>query len=104
MKKFYYKDAVNDGLYVLNKKSTNPRHIEITQNEFYSLKEKNVDSETKIRKQIFELQKDLSRFDYIGIKIATGRATREEYSAEIAKMTELANQINSLREQLKSIK
>lgn len=42
------------------------------------------------------LRQLLAQHDYIGIKIATGRATREEYAAEIAIMTKWAAEINEL--------
>ena len=38
----------------------------------------------------------LKSHDYIGVKIATGRATVEEYATEIAEMTEKANRINEI--------
>lgn len=41
--------------------------------------------------------------DYIGNKIATGRATREEYADEIARMTEYAAQINQLEAEIAEI-
>lgn len=41
--------------------------------------------------------------DYIGVKIATGRATVEEYATEIALMTEKANRINAIEEELKTL-
>ena len=48
--------------------------------------------------RIAELKKLLKSYDYIGVKIATGRATREEYAKEIAQMTEWANEINELEQ------
>lgn len=39
---------------------------------------------------------ELRSLDYIGVKIATGRATREEYAQQIARMDELAQRINEL--------
>lgn len=43
-----------------------------------------------------ELEAWLKDHDYIGVKIATGRATIEEYTNEIAEMTEKANRINEI--------
>ena len=43
----------------------------------------------------------LKDHDYIGTKIATGRATVEEYADEIALMNEKANRINEINELLK---
>ena len=43
-----------------------------------------------------ELEAWLSAHDYIGVKIATGRATVEEYATEIEEMTDKANRINEI--------
>lgn len=48
-----------------------------------------------------DLEAWLSAHDYIGTKIATGRATIEEYADIIAEMTEKANRINEIDELLK---
>ena len=55
-------------------------------------------------KQLEEYQAELAEkeqwlrdHDYIGTKIATGRATAEEYAEEIATMTEYAARIEELR-------
>ena len=42
------------------------------------------------------LEKWLSNHDYIGIKIATGRAKAEEYADKIAEMNEKAERINEI--------
>jgi hypothetical protein len=46
------------------------------------------------------LRELLSRYDYIGTKIATGRATKEEYADEIARMTAWAEEINALEAEI----
>ena len=48
-----------------------------------------------------ELETWLKAHDYIGVKIATGRATVEEYSDVIAEMTVKAERINEINELLK---
>lgn len=48
-----------------------------------------------------QLETWLKDHDYIGTKIATGRATVEEYADEIALMTEKANRINDIDKMLK---
>lgn len=53
--------------------------------------------------KLAQVKYELSQLDYIGTKIATGRATKEEYSAEIAKMNELAEEINDLNEKIKAL-
>ena len=56
-----------------------------------------------ITRKINELEKKLKDYDYIGVKIATGRGTIEEYKTQIAEMSDWANQINSLRNCLKTL-
>lgn len=47
------------------------------------------------------LEQWLRNHDYVGVKIATGRATVEEYADVIAEMTVKANRINEINELLK---
>ena len=65
-------------------------------------------TEEELRKQNLlnekaELEAWLSAHDYIGVKIATGRATIEEYAIEIEEMTEKANRINEINELLETL-
>ena len=65
-------------------------------------------TEKELRKQALqsekaELEEWLEDHDYIGTKIATGRATVEEYADEIALMNEKANRINEINRELNSI-
>ena len=65
-------------------------------------------TEEELRKQNLlnekaELEAWLKEHDYIGVKIATKRATVEEYANEIAEMTEKANRINEINELLESL-
>ena len=58
-------------------------------------------TEEELRRQALqtekaELESWLSAHDYIGVKIATGRATIEEYAIEIEEMTEKAERINEI--------
>lgn len=50
-----------------------------------------------------QLEQWLRDHDYIGTKIATGRATVEEYATEIAEMIVKANRINEIDEELATI-
>ena len=50
-----------------------------------------------------QLETWLNEHDYIGTKIATGRATIEEYATEIAEMTEKAERINEINRLLESL-
>ena len=65
-------------------------------------------TEEELRKQNLlnekaKLEAWLKAHDYIGVKIATGRATVEEYANEIAEMTEKAERINEIDSILESV-
>lgn len=58
-------------------------------------------TEEELRRQVLlsekaELEAWLSAHDYIGVKIATGRATISDYQEEISLMNEKANRINEI--------
>lgn len=58
-------------------------------------------TEEELRRQALQTEKTeletwLKDHDYIGVKIATGRATVEEYADDIKLMTEKANRINEI--------
>lgn len=59
--------------------------------------------EIALRKEGDELMSWLFGHDYIGIKIATGRATAEEYATEIAEMTAKANRLNEIDKELEAL-
>lgn len=58
---------------------------------------------TDLLNELADLKEWLSDHDYVGTKIATGRATVEEYANIIAEMTEKANRINEIDELLKKL-
>ena len=65
-------------------------------------------TEEELRRQALqsekaELEAWLSAHDYIGVKIATGRATIDDYATEIAEMTEKAERINEINVLLESL-
>lgn len=65
-------------------------------------------TEEKLRRQALQTEKAeleawLSAHDYIGVKIATGRATIDDYADEITLMTEKANRINEIEAILESL-
>ena len=65
-------------------------------------------TEEELRRQALqsekaELEAWLKAHDYIGVKIATGRATIEEYAIEIEEMTEKANRINEIDKLLENL-
>ena len=65
-------------------------------------------TEEELRRQALQTEKAeleawLKEHDYIGVKIATKRATVEEYATEIAEMTEKAEIINEINDLLESL-
>ena len=65
-------------------------------------------TEEELRRQALQTEKAeleawLKGHDYIGVKIATKRATVEEYAKEIEEMTEKANRINEINDLLESL-
>ena len=65
-------------------------------------------TEEELRRQALQTEKAeleawLKEHDYIGVKIATGRATVEEYANEIAEMTEKAERINEIDKLLETL-
>ena len=65
-------------------------------------------TEEELRSRSLEKERDeveewLRCHDYIGVKIATGRATIEEYADEIALMKEKANRLNEINRELSSL-
>ena len=57
----------------------------------------------KKQQELWETEQKLRELDYIGVKIATGRATIEEYADEIAEMSRLADKVNELRAEIKEL-
>lgn len=62
-------------------------------------------TEEELRRQVLQTEKAeleawLKAHDYIGVKIATGRATIDDYADEIALMTEKAKRINEIDAEL----
>lgn len=66
--------------------------------EYEALKEKD-----RLLKEKAELEAWLKDHDYIGTKIATGRATVEEYAEEIELMKQKSARINEIDAELKNI-
>ncbi len=56
-----------------------------------------------IQVQIDEQKAKLAEYDYIGVKIAMGVATREEYAEQIAYTETLRAEINELEETLRQM-
>ena len=70
--------------------------------DYYEVVAVDSDAEkTALQAEMLEKQVWLSAHDYIGTKIATGRATIEDYAQEIQTMREYAQRIDEIRELLK---
>ena len=55
------------------------------------------------REELLATEQKLVDLDYIGIKIATGRATIEDYADKIAEMNTLADKVNELRNKISEL-
>ena len=103
MQRFYYKKKDNTSFLNLKSPLIDEGYIQITEEEFNELTklpEPTAEQKALIEKnsRIAELHKKLEELDYVGVKIATGRATREEYSDKIALMSAYARELNLLEE------
>lgn len=59
------------------------------------------EEQQEILRKLESLYLEIKSYDYIGIKIATGVATIEDYAEQIAHMEELRTQIRELEEKIK---
>ena len=57
--------------------------------------------EPTVEDKINALKQELEKYDYIGVKIAMGVATKEEYANEIAHTEEIREQIRKLESEIK---
>lgn len=57
----------------------------------------------KLNQELWEYKNKLQSLDYIGVKIATGRATIEEYADKIALMNEYANKVNEIQAKIDAL-
>lgn len=93
----------NDGsVYVEPVAESVPEPVELTDEQ-----KAEIEKQEKIRgleNQIAEVDAEFKTLDYIGIKIATDRATIDDYKPEIEKMTELADKKNELETELAELK
>ena len=75
----------------------------IDENNYEIRKNPEPDKKDLLRAEKQELEAWLRAHDYIGVKIATGRASVNEYASEIAIMTEKANRINEIDTELSNL-
>ena len=93
----------NDGsVYVEPVVEPTPEPVELTDEQKAEIAKMEKISELEC--QIAEVDAEFKTLDYIGIKIATGRATIDDYKPEIEKMTELADRKNALEIELAKLK
>ena len=78
-------------------------HDESEEIQVYHLYSANELRKIELEKEKAELDQWLRDHDYIGVKIATGRASVNEYASEIAIMTEKANRINEIDTELSNL-
>lgn len=71
----------------------------LDENKLNELKQK--ENKANIEKQISTLKQELATYDYIGIKLSMGVATKEEYADKIAYTETLREKIRQLENELK---
>ena len=57
----------------------------------------------KLQNELWTYENKLRELDYIGTKIATGRAKKADYADEITLMSEYAAKVDELREQIAAL-
>lgn len=93
----------NDGsVYVEPVVEPTPEPVELTDEQKAEIAK--MEKISELESQIAEVDAEFKTLDYIGIKIATGRATIYDYKPEIEKMTELADKKNQLEIELAELK
>ena len=103
-----YKDNFDSKLYARMAdfcNSTMSYQIE-DKGEYYEIVERVTEEPSEkelLEREKAELEAWLKEHDYIGVKIATKRATVEEYATEISEMTEKAERINEINELLETL-
>ena len=67
---------------------------------FDNNKKEKLDNLSKIQPEIEKLKRELTTYDYIGVKISMGVSTREEYADKIAYTETLRGKIRELENKL----
>ena len=102
-----YKDNFNSKLYAGMAdfcNSSNNKYVIDEKGEYYEIVERVTEKPSEkelLEREKADLEAWLNAHDYIGVKIATGRATIDDYADEIALMTEKAERINEIDALLK---
>ena len=94
---------VESDLYVQYAKWCNKNYATIVDcGDYYEVVSVGYDAErVALEQEMMEKQLWLTAHDYIGTKIATGRATVADYATEIQTMREYADRIDEIREILR---
>lgn len=105
-----YKNSFDSELYMQMADfcNTTQKYLIEDKGDYYEVVEIPKPSEEELKRRKLEselatLQDWLSSHDYIGVKIATGRATVDEYKDIITEMTEKADRINEIEAELASL-
>ena len=99
MRCYYKQDGTKNTFSLKSPLSDMSGYTEITEEEFNAAQEVEEvvpTDEQLAREEISRCKARLRELDYIGVKIATGRATIDEYAEQIAEMQRLADRINEL--------
>ena len=72
------------------------KHIDLIDGYYYVKANEPIPESVLLEEEKYMLEQWLSAHDYIGTKIATGRATVEEYAEEIEEMKKKADRINEI--------
>ncbi len=72
------------------------KHIDLIDGVYYIKANEPPSEKETLEQEKYELELWLRQHDYIGVKIATGRATIEEYANEIEEMKIKAARINEI--------
>lgn len=89
----------NDGS-VYTEMAPEPEPVEPELTEEQKKEQERLAKVAETESKIAKIDAEFKTLDYVGIKIATGRATIDEYKDEIARMTELADEKNELETEL----
>lgn len=79
------------------------KHIDLIDGVYYIKANEPPSEKETLEQEKYELELWLRQHDYIGVKIATGRATIEEYANEIEEMKIKAARINEIDAELSSL-
>ena len=92
-------DVTPEEFKTLFDEQANGKELVVKDGKIIAIDPQPTERDTKLAR-FYELDRNLKSYDYIGIKIATGRATKEQYATQIAQMTEWAEELDKLKKEL----